>query len=94
MRVIESEASLDAEPFVIGRSVAAFDPHDAVVLDVIRELAADAAVRTERRHLAIGGDQVCVVSGECRNGQICTRQTCPFGTTTRCGLGPSCNPAP
>src|SRR5437867_13309199 len=63
MRVIEAEASLDAEPFVIGRSVAAVDPHDAVVLDVIRELTADAAVRANRRHLAIDRNEVCVVSG-------------------------------
>src|SRR5437867_1411909 len=63
MRVIEAEASLDAEPFVIGRSVAAVDPHDAVALDVIRELTADAAVRANRRHLAIDRDQVRFVIG-------------------------------
>src|SRR5207253_8024880 len=63
MRVIEAEAPLDAEPFVVGRSIAALDSHDAVVLDVIGELAADAAVRTKRSHLAIDRDEVRVVSG-------------------------------
>ena len=36
MRVIEAEAPLDTEPFVVGRSIAALDPHDVVVGDVIR----------------------------------------------------------
>src|SRR5512132_3450475 len=51
--VVETEAPLDAEPLVIRRAVAAFDVHDPVILDVVRDLAADAAVRTDGRDPAI-----------------------------------------
>ena len=42
--IVEAEAALDAEPAVIGRAVAAFDPDDGVVLDLEGELAADPAI--------------------------------------------------
>ena len=46
--VIEAEATLDAQPLVIRGTVAPFDMDDPVFLDVVRDLAADAAVRTHR----------------------------------------------
>ncbi len=46
MDVVESEAALDAEAVVVRGTVATLHAHDSVVLDVIRELAADAAIRT------------------------------------------------
>src|SRR6516164_6858408 len=45
--VIEAEATLDAEPVLVGRSVAAGDVKKLVVLDVISELAADTAIGTD-----------------------------------------------
>ena len=54
MRVVEAVAALDAEPLVVGRPVAAVDEQDLVVLDVVGQLAADAAIRAERLHLLVG----------------------------------------
>ena len=48
MDVIKSKAALDAEPVVIGRAVAAFSVDHLVVLDLIGDLAADAAERAQR----------------------------------------------
>ena len=48
MDVVETEAALDAEPVVVGRAVAAFGVNDLLVLDLIGDLAADAAERAER----------------------------------------------
>src|SRR3546814_9614735 len=48
MHVVEAEATLDAEPAAIGRTVAAGDILDLLVLDMEGELAADAAEGTER----------------------------------------------
>ncbi len=67
--VIEAEASLHAQPVVIGGPVAPGDADDRVVLHVIGELAADAAVRAHRVHGAIGGDNVCVVRRRERAGR-------------------------
>ena len=53
-RVIESVAALDAQARVVGRAVAALDVEDAVVLDMILELTAHAAVWTERFDGLIG----------------------------------------
>ena len=53
MDVIEAETALDAEPVVVGRPVLAFDRDDAVVLDVIDQLAADAAIRADALDLAL-----------------------------------------
>src|SRR3954469_12416602 len=55
MHVVEAEAAFDAEPVLVRRPVAALDRNDAVVLDLIGELAADAAVGTDAVHLAFGG---------------------------------------
>ena len=54
VRVVEAVAALDAQPLVVGRAVAAFDVEDLVVLDVVGELAADAAVRAHRVDLLVG----------------------------------------
>src|SRR5262249_2673104 len=42
--VVEAEAALDAEPVLVRRPVAAGDVEQLVVLDVVGELAADAAI--------------------------------------------------
>ncbi len=52
--VIETKATLDAEPVVIGRAVAALGIDDLLVLDLIGDLAADAAERAQRVHLLVG----------------------------------------
>src|SRR5262249_30226683 len=52
--VVEAEAALDAEPRMVGRAVLAGDVEDLVVLDVIGELAADAAERAEAVDRAVG----------------------------------------
>ena len=52
--IVEAEAALHAQPLVVGRTVAALHPHDRVVMHVVGQLAAHAAVRAERRHLSIG----------------------------------------
>ena len=54
VRVVEAVAALDAQALVVGRAVAAVDEEDLVVLDVVGQLAADAAVRAERLHLLVG----------------------------------------
>ncbi len=51
--VVETVAPLDAEPRVIGGAIAPFHVLDAVVLDVIGQLAADTAVRADRLHLLV-----------------------------------------
>ena len=54
MDVVEAEAALDAEPVVIGRAVAALGIDHLLVLDLIGDLAADAAIRAQRVDLAVG----------------------------------------
>ncbi len=54
MDVVEAEAALDAEPVVIGRAVAALGVDHLLVLDLIGDLAADAAERAQRIHLPVG----------------------------------------
>ena len=51
--VVEAEAALDAEPVLVGRAVAALGIDDAVVLDLVGHLAADAAIRVQAVHLAV-----------------------------------------
>ena len=46
--VVEPEAAFDAQAVVVGRSVAAVDVEDLVVLDVHRGLAADTAIGAQR----------------------------------------------
>ena len=52
--VVEAEAALDAEPVLVGRPVAAVDVKELVVLDVVGELAADAAIGADAVDLAVG----------------------------------------
>ena len=54
VHVIEAEAALDAEPVLVGRAVLAGDVEQLVVLDVIGELAADAAIGADAVDLAVG----------------------------------------
>ena len=54
MDVVEAEAALDAESIVIGRAVAALGVDHLLVLDLIGDLAADAAIRAQRVDLAVG----------------------------------------
>src|SRR6185437_13601273 len=61
MHVVVAIATLDAQALMVRRAVAAFDSYDLVVLDVIVELAADAAVRTDRWDDLVGDDQIGVV---------------------------------
>src|SRR6185437_8194142 len=53
---------------VVRGPVAALDAHDVVVLDVVRELAAHAAVRTDRVDLLVDHDLVGVLRGRERSG--------------------------
>ena len=53
MDVVEAETAFDAEPVVVGRPVAALGVDDLLVLDLIGDLAADAAERTQRVDLAV-----------------------------------------
>ena len=69
MHVIESEAALHTQAIVIRRAVAAFDAHDVVVLDMISELAADAAVGAHRVHLLVGDLQVRFLRRRQRTGR-------------------------
>ncbi len=54
VRVVEAVAALDAQASVVGRAVSPFDIEDLVVLDVVGELAADAAIRAHRFDLLVG----------------------------------------
>ena len=47
VHVVEAEAALDAKPVRVRRTVLAGDSDDLVVLDLVGELAADAAVRAD-----------------------------------------------
>ena len=52
--IVEAEPALDAEPVVVGRAVLALDRDDAVVLDLVGQLAADAAIGADAVDLAVG----------------------------------------
>ena len=52
--IVEAEAALDAEPAFVGRAVAAVDLDNPVVLEVIGELAADAAIGADAVDGAVG----------------------------------------
>ena len=54
VHIVEAEAALDAEPVLVGGPVAAADVDDLVVLDVVGELAADAAIGADAVDLAVG----------------------------------------
>ena len=53
--IVEAETALDAEPVVVGGTVAAIDRDDAVVLDLVGQLAADAAIGAHAVDFAVGG---------------------------------------
>ena len=74
LHVVEAEAALDAQPLVVRRTVAPFDVNDLVVLDVVRELAADAAVRAHRRRpcLSIGCRHASCAGASAPVGHACT----------------------
>ncbi len=61
--IVEAEAALHAQPVLVGRAVAAGDVKQLVVLDLVGELAADAAIGADAVHLAVGefGAHVLVV---------------------------------
>src|SRR6266571_3633542 len=63
MNVIEAEAALDAQPILVGRPVLAGDVEKLVVLDVISELAADAAIRADAIDgaISLGGKDIALV---------------------------------
>ena len=52
--IVETEAALDAEPVFVGRTGAAGDGDQLVVLDLIRELTADAAIGADAVDGAVG----------------------------------------
>ena len=52
--IVEAEAALDAQPVLVGRAVAAGDVEELVVLDLVGELAADAAIGADAVDLAVG----------------------------------------
>ncbi len=54
VHVVEAEPALDAEALVVRRPVLAGDVEQLVVLDLIGELAADAAIGAHRVDLAVG----------------------------------------
>ena len=54
VHVVEAEAALDAEPVLVGRAVLAGDGDDLVVLDLVGELAADAAIGADAVDGAVG----------------------------------------
>ena len=56
LHVVEAVAALDAEPARVRRAVLALHEQNLVRLDVVGELAADAAVRADRLHLLVGDD--------------------------------------
>src|SRR3954451_8681920 len=52
--IVEAEAALDAKPVLVRGAVAAADVEQLVVLDVVGELTADAAIGTHAVDLAVG----------------------------------------
>jgi hypothetical protein len=70
VHVVEAETAFDAKPVLVRRAVAAVDIEQRVVLDLVGELAADAAIRADAVDLAVGlgGEHVLVVD-QCRRHQ-------------------------
>src|SRR6185312_8060806 len=65
--VVEAEPALDAQPVLVGRTVLAGDGNDLVVLDVVGELAADAAIRAYAVNFAVGKFRAHVVLADKRS---------------------------
>ena len=57
-RVVKPEATLHAQTIMVGRPVAAFHIDNLVVLEVVGQLAADAAIGADRVDLFISRDTV------------------------------------
>ncbi len=53
MGVVEAEAALHAEAVLVRRAVTALDGDDLVVVDLVGQLAADAAIRADRIDFAV-----------------------------------------
>ena len=68
VHVVEAEAALHAKPVLVGRAVLAFDGDDLVVLDLVGELAADAAIRAHA---------VAPCGRACRDRRCCRRPSSP-----------------
>ena len=61
VNIVEAEAALDAEPVVIGRAVAALGIDHLVVLDLVGDLAADAAIRAQRIDFLVRIGDACLL---------------------------------
>ena len=69
VRIVKAVTTLDAQATVVGRAVAAFHVNYFVVLDVVGQLAADAAIGADRGHLLVGHRQRGVARGhQCAGG--------------------------
>ena len=69
LHVVEAVPALDAQPARVGRAVLALHVENRVALDVVRELAADAAVWADRLHLPVGHRQADVAGRHERAGR-------------------------
>ncbi len=89
VRVVEAVAALDAQPLVVGRAVAAVDVEDLVVLDVVGELAADAAVRADATATCLSGTASATSRAgiSAPVGQACTHS--PQATQVESPIGSS-----
>src|SRR6185437_12120702 len=71
VNVVEAVAAFHAQPLLVRRAVLAGDVKQLVVLDVIGELAADAAIRTDAVNRAVGLTLEDVVGVDKRRGHQC-----------------------
>ena len=91
--VVEAEAALDAEPVLVGRAVRAGDRDELVVLDLVGELAADAAIRADAVDRAVGNSvrtllaSTSVAGISAPVGQACTHS--PQATQVEAPIGSS-----
>src|SRR6516162_10205345 len=70
VRIVEPKAALDAEAVVVGRAVPAFDRDDMVVLNLVSQLAADAAIGADTVDFAVGSVRKGTVGiDQCRGHQ-------------------------
>ena len=88
-RIIEPIASLDAQARVIGGTVASLDVENAVVLDVIGELTAHAAIGAQRidRFVGYRAARPRAPASARRSGQACTHS--PHPTQVEAPIGSS-----
>ena len=71
--VVKAETTLDAEPVAVGRPVASLYRDDGVVLELVGDLAADAAVRADAVHLVADIRPAVAVGVDERGLHQCTR---------------------